>query len=518
MVLLICSAFNPVHAEEVEIQSDEGYSSKNIPVVQKVPEYSAAQFMGPAGDPTPAPAPSVSETVLGEDPEFIKATPDYDPGITEECPHGRRRCDMDKSIDNLENQVKDFQTRYKKGELWTYPKDIQEEKPKKTKYGTKALKYPLLLPVYLTRAITMPIALAADQLIRTGAAAKIVDIVSNDARTFWVYPLIELGFGSGFGGGLGMTHYNMFNSNYTMSGSYVIHINMDQQAKYSVSNPAIFYLKGRAFAFEFVGSWDHRNEAAYYGRGIGSATNSKGYYGSDEIEAGGWFGYEVYKKLLLSLHAYFILDDSRSSSKNPLVQNTVTAPSLVAFRNSLYYIDFGLDLTHDNRNSQASPDKGGKQRFSFKRFQGLGSNNYDYNQFELELLQYIRLWKPRYALVLRTFWAFQQRTGAGIPFYRLLRLDVDSPLRSFPWGRFRDRGVGVANFEFRYPVWEYMDGQIFVDVGRVYRNIKDVSFKHLKYSVGGGFRLISGNYFLLRFQVAYGNEGTRVLFKTSQEF
>lgn len=517
VVLLSCAAFNPLHAEEVETKSDAGYSSKNVPVVQKAPEY-----MGVSGvdDPAPAtvPASDESDAFYSKDAKFVGATPDYNPGITEECPHGRRRCEMDKSIANLENQVKDFKTRYKKGELWEYPKDIQEEKPKKTKYGTKALKYPLLLPVYLTRAITMPIALAADQLIRTGAVSKIVDLVSNDARTFWVYPLIEMGFGSGFGGGLGMTYHNIANSNYSMSGSYVVHINMDQKAKYSVSNPAIFYLKGRPFAFEFAGEWDHRNEAGYYGRGIGSTKSTEAFYGYDEIKAGGWFGYEVYKKLILSLHAHFIIDNSRTSRKQPSPRVTYPPNEIVAFGQALYFIDFGLDLTHDNRNSKASPDKGGRQRISFSRFQNAGSHDFDYNQFDLELLQYIRLWKPRYSLVLRTFWSFQQSTGDGIPFYRQNRLDVDSPLRSFPWGRFRDRGVGVFNFEFRYPVWEYMDGQIFVDFGRVYKDIQDVSFKHIKYSVGGGFRLVSGNYFLLRLQAAYGNEGARVIFKTSQEF
>ena len=518
VVLITCAAGHPVYAEDVAIQPDEGYSSKNVPIGEKVPEHPAPQYLGAAGAPAPAPAPAVSDPVPDEDPEFMKTSPDFDPGITEECPYGQRRCDMDKSIAKLEKQVEHFQTRYKKGELFTYPQEIQEEKPKNTKYGTKALKYPLLLPVYVTRLVTMPIALLGDQIIRTGVAAKIVDFVSNDARTLWVYPLIELGFGSGFGGGLGATHYNMFNSNFEMSGSYVIHINMDQTAQYSVSNPAIFYLKGKPFAFQFLSKWEHRNEAAYYGRGIGSTRNAKGNYGSDEISAGGWFGYEVAKKLLLSLHSYFIIDDSRNAKSGPFVQNTLPPPSLVAYRNSLYYIDFGLDLTRDTRNSNASPDRGGRQRISFSRFEGLGANNFDYNQFDLELLQYIRLWKPRYALVLRTAWSFQQRTGDGIPFYRMNRLDVDSPMRSFPWGRFRDRGVGVANFEFRYPVWEYMDGQLFVDVGRVFHDIADVSFKHLKYSAGAGIRLVSGNYFLMRFQVAYGNEGARVLFKTSQEF
>jgi outer membrane protein assembly factor BamA len=76
----------------------------------------------------------------------------------------------------------------------------------------------------------------------------------------------------------------------------------------------------------------------------------------------------------------------------------------------------------------------------------------------------------------------------------------------------------VINIEYRYPVWEYMDGQLFFDAGRVFDSIKDVSFKDFKYSGGIGLRFVAGEYFLSRLQLAYGNEGFRVLFKTSQAF
>ena len=63
-----------------------------------------------------------------------------------------------------------------------------------------------------------------------------------------------------------------------------------------------------------------------------------------------------------------------------------------------------------------------------------------------------------------------------------------------------------------------MDGQLFFDTGRVYHNMKDISFKKFKYAGGIGLRLRTDDYFLLRAQVGYGGEGVKFMVKTSQAF
>lgn len=54
------------------------------------------------------------------------------------------------------------------------------------------------------KALTWPFALGANELIKHGVVRKIVDVVSNDERTFWVYPKLEMGFDASFGGGIGV--------------------------------------------------------------------------------------------------------------------------------------------------------------------------------------------------------------------------------------------------------------------------------------------------------------------------
>ena len=91
-------------------------------------------------------------------------------------------------------------------------------------------------------------------------------------------------------------------------------------------------------------------------------------------------------------------------------------------------------------------------------------------------------------------------------------------MRGFDWGRFRDNASVVFNVEYRYPVWDYIDGQLFFDTGRVFNGPEDFSFKNFKFSGGAGFSFRTKDYFLLRFQAAYGGEGLKILFKTSQSF
>lgn len=432
----------------------------------------------------------------------------------EECPPDDRRCITDRRLDFLEETVKDVHKSYKDGTAWKMP---EYENKTNTKYGYKALYQLALTPNYAFKAATWPVAILANTLIKHGVVRKVVDTVSSDDRTLWVYPKIEFGFGSGFGGGVGIKDYDLFKSKYELSATYQIHINMNQEAYLALERDDLTYINGKALAFKFENKFIHHNEDNFYGIGIGSSRQSAK-YGIDELRSGGWFGYEVLKNLLLRMHTYFIWDDTRPGKGGESVNSRFPESTIPAFGKSLYYFDAGLGLVHDTRDCTAAPEKGGIRRFTFRRYVGLGENEHDYNEFDLDVAQFFNFWRPRHVIVLRTDWIYQQQTDDRIPFYRLARLDINSPLRSYSFGRFRDRARAVFNVEYRFPVWDYLDGQIFFDTGRVFHDWKDFSFKHFKYSAGVGLRLRTKDYFLARFSVAGGPEGVKFVFKTSQAF
>jgi len=92
---------------------------------------------------------------------------------------------------------------------------------------------------------------------------------------------------------------------------------------------------------------------------------------------------------------------------------------------------------------------------------------------------------------------------------------LPSPLRSYNRGRFRDNSYILFNAEYRYPIWDLIDVVAFVDVGRVFDDFSDLSFKAWKYSVGGGIRMLAGKFPVFSLMVGTGREGTKVVFTTT---
>jgi outer membrane protein assembly factor BamA len=458
-------------------------------------------------------------------PDNAEANPDTkamqrttpDPGVrsNEECPPDDMRCIVDRRLDELESEIQNIHDGYKDGSTWT---KLKYKNNTNTKYGYKALHQIAMSPSYALKAMTWPVALAANELIEHGVVRKIVDVVSNDERTFWVYPKFELGFGQGFGGGVGVRHYNLFHKNFKFQAAYQINLRLDHDMYVSFGKPDIIYIDNKPLGFGIVTKYRRHNQDSYYGIGIGSPRSAKAKYGSDEYSIGGRVGYEFVKDLRLRFHTSFIWDDSRQGSGTPPANAAFPPAQLPGYGQSIYYLDFGLELVHDTRDCEAAPEHGGRRSFTFSRFQSLDTAQFAYNQYDVDVAQYIRIWRPRHVIVLRTAWSFQQTTDSTIPFYRLARLDVYSPLRSYDWGRYRDVSSAVFNIEYRFPVWDYLDGQFFYDTGRVFHNPQDFSFKHFKHSGGVGVRLRTSDYFLMRLQFAYGGEGANFLLKTSQAF
>ena len=444
-----------------------------------------------------------------------ETSPDPSVHTNEEYPHGDMRRDVDNRLDYLERTVQDLSKGYQDGSTWT---KLKYTNTTNTKYGYKALHQIAMSPSYAMKALTWPFALGANELIKHGVVRKIVDVVSNDERTFWVYPKLEMGFGAGFGGGIGVRHYDLFHRKFKLEASYQIHVNLDQTLYTSFGKDDITYINDRPLAFRAISHFKHRNRDDYYGIGIGQPKSAKAQYGMDEYRIGGWVGYGFIEHLELRLHSYFVWDDSRSGSGSPRANTMFPASQLAGYGQNIYYANFGLALVHDTRDCDAAPEHGGVRRLRFLRYQGFTTTNFDYNEYRLDVSQYFRIWRPRHVFVLRTMWEYQQQTGTAIPFYRLAKLDVYSPLRGFGWGRFRDRGLAVFNVEYRFPVWDYLDGQFFFDTGRVFHKPTDFSFNHFKYTGGVGLRLRTQDYFLMRAQVAYGGEGVNFLLKTSQAF
>jgi hypothetical protein len=454
--------------------------------------------------------------VVPEEAPPAEPTPPEHPSPTRrECESGDRACHIDQAVDEVEIEVEAVAHRYREGSIWTI--DDGSDKPLTT--GQKVTRDILNVPVYIGRALTWPVALLGHFLIQEGFIRKTIDICSNDERTLWVYPRLELGFGSGFGGGVGVRHYDVGHTGWRLGADYVVHVNLDQSGTFTLSKPDLAMLAGRPLSLQTGVSLTHLTEAAFYGMGATSQRGDDASYLLDELQAGAEVGYEPFKDFYGRMRLNVIADTTSQGKSSPSVDQLFPPSDLVGFGKQLVYLATGIHLVHDNSDAIAAPEHGGVQELSLTYYQGLGSTRQDYVEWRLDAEQYLRLWLPRHVLALRTSWVMQHSTGAeSVPFFRLASFDINSPARGFSSGRFRDTNRAVFNIEYRYPIWRFLDGDLFFDTGRVFHGATDFSFKHFRYSGGGGLRMRTTNFFLFRAELGYGGEGVHFLFKTSQAF
>lgn len=388
--------------------------------------------------------------------------------------------------------------------------------PPMTYYGRRVAVFPLEIPGYLIKALTSPIGLGLNAMEQHHVVEKAIDLMSNKKKTIWVYPIIEGGAGSGFGGGPGLKMYDLFGKGYQFGAKYRIHINLDQYADASFSSPKLPLWGSEASFGSFV-SFKRELDSVFYGIGNDSNAGNISEYEINDLIFGvnGVYEFIRGKKYFIGANIGFSGTTTGDSPRTDYPESSALFPPgvLTAFNRWTEYADIGFTLYRDSRDNKNSPSKGSLQLFSFDRFQFLGSGDYSYNQFRIDIQQIVPLWRPKFYLLLRNAWALQQAFGDNaIPFYRLTVIDVYSPLRSFPYNRFRGQANTVFNIEYHYPAWSMIDGLFFVDTGRVFNKASAVSFTHFKYSLGGGFDIKLQRIALFKFRAAWGGEGWNFIF------
>lgn len=379
--------------------------------------------------------------------------------------------------------------------------------------------FPISIPYYFMKGATYPVA-ALGHLIESNKASRhIVGFMSSNKKSYSFYPKITVGDGGKFGGGFGFAHQDLFDKGYNFRLETIVFTDLDHRGSILIANPSAFRVWNRDFSFVALAESWKESDQDYFGIGPDTPESNKTSYAIQRVLGGVRFGFEIIPDLAFTPFVFFDFANTSSGKEGgiPSSQNFFPPSEVEGFGLNLGYANMGFRLSYDNRDQYLSPQRGGIYSLTYHRFQGLTHKGFDYHQFDLEAQHYFRLKVPRLVLALHNHWTFQAESGGGeIPFYRLAMLDVNSPLRGFDTGRFRDSGMVVFNVEQRFPLWDIVDGSVFIDTGRVFNGVTDFSFKDFKYSVGAGIRVTINRYYLFRLETAYGGEGMNVVFRVEQ--
>ena len=95
----------------------------------------------------------------------------------------------------------------------------------------------------------------------------------------------------------------------------------------------------------------------------------------------------------------------------------------------------------------------------------------------------------------------------NVPFVDLPRLGGPILLRGYDRDRFRDRILGLTSAEYEFDLGYAFTGFLFVDAGRVYPDLSDLSLDDVRFGYGGGLQLQTEKAFLGRVGLASSTDG-----------
>lgn len=94
-----------------------------------------------------------------------------------------------------------------------------------------------------------------------------------------------------------------------------------------------------------------------------------------------------------------------------------------------------------------------------------------------------------------------------IPFFDLVSLGGSRPMRGFLERRLLGRSSAVAELEYSWPIWVWLDGSLNYSLGNVFgERLKDFDTALLRQSFGLGFRANSARDHTFEFLLAFGTE------------
>ena len=144
----------------------------------------------------------------------------------------------------------------------------------------------------------------------------------------------------------------------------------------------------------------------------------------------------------------------------------------------------GISISFDYRDNIQSARSGGFYQLSAIRFDGAFGSDYDFTDINLELRQYLPLWRD----YMIGFHYYMNTIFGKAPFEMLSILGGRRLMRGIYEGRYRDNHSMIAQVEYRMPlVWRFSLAA-FASAGEVAHDMEDFDLREFKIAYGGGLR------------------------------
>ena len=203
----------------------------------------------------------------------------------------------------------------------------------------------------------------------------------------------------------------------------------------------------------------------------------------------------------------------------PSIQDIFTDATAPGLADQPDFIRAGTRFVVDYTDRLLGPPAGGYYGVTWDRYDDLDFNRYSFDQWTLDLRQYVPIVYGARTLLFRAFaTGVKPRTGEDMPFYYMPTLGGPYSLRGLPSFRYRDRNLILFQTEYRFELNAFMTGAVFYDAGRVSASRGDLFRGDYRHDVGFGLRFGYASAVSLRTELAYGGEGLKLIFKFNDVF
>lgn len=340
---------------------------------------------------------------------------------------------------------------------------------------------------------------------------RALDLFLNDERTAGVFPKFALG--GTLSSGIGFTAFNnnLFRQNKEARLSYLLATRENQAAEAFYRDPSLlgspWFLETNAFVLNF-------DEGHFFPGGNRAREQDQTNFELKQVAWDVTLGRRLSGNFSAALTGRLLIADATPSDRLP-----ATPVSLTGNNSSMTALAIEPSLSYDSRDNPFRPTRGWFAEGAFTYTDQVDRDQFRYLGYRMEVQRYIPVFHGNRVLLLRAYLAKQDSVGGGaIPFYELNLLDLNNGLRGFDRGRWQDRGALLFNVEWRFPVWQDVEGDIFLDEGQVFGDYQDIGLQHFRYSAGAGLRFVTNRKFGLRFQVAASEDGVLTLLRGNLEF
>jgi hypothetical protein len=282
-------------------------------------------------------------------------------------------------------------------------------------------------------------------------------------------------------------------------------------------------LAGGHVALGTQASWQDLTQVNYFGAGPDSPETDRSEYRFRSTDIVGYARYRPLRWLSVGGGAGWLDRLTLSAPVGPFDRGYPDArgiyleEAVLSLERHPGFLHGELRLTADTRDYPSHPMSGGLYRGSWATFSDQALDRYSFSRYEAEAFQAIPIVAERFTLLAHGWTVISDtRDGQGVPFYMLPSLGGGSTLRSFSDFRFHDRHMLVVNVESRVALFTHVDAAVFADAGNVARLVGDLNLD--KRSYGAGLRLHGHETTSARFDVAWGNEGWRLMFSLNDPF